>query len=113
MEKGSLDLFWLWRVSPLWAAACAIMLLQCVHSLNEEGKLLLIWKQEYLEDQDDSLSNWNASDSTPCFWNGGTCTQGSVSGLDMSPTPFCNLAGNIHGLAFGKWLNPLLTLLYE
>jgi len=42
----------------------------CVLGLNEEGQLLLKWKQDFLEDVDDSMSNWNASDTTPCFWNG-------------------------------------------
>jgi len=100
MEKGWFHLLRLWRVLLLWGTACTIMLLRCVLSLNEEGNLLLNSKQDYLEYVNDSMSNWNASDTTPCFWNGVKCTEGSVSVLDLSSTPFRNLVGNIHALAF-------------
>lgn len=48
MEKRDCALIQLWRVSLLCAVA---MLWPCVLSLNEEGRLLLNWKQDYLQDQ--------------------------------------------------------------
>jgi hypothetical protein len=59
-------------------------MLGCGLCLNEEGQLLLKWKQTSLDDHDNGMSNWHASDATPCFWNGVACTHGSVSVLDFS-----------------------------
>jgi len=56
--------------------------------LNEEGQVLFKWKKVFLEDADDSLSNWNASDNTLCLWNVVKCTQDSVTVLDFSSLPF-------------------------
>jgi hypothetical protein len=102
MEKGNGDVAQLWSSTHLLCAvtACTVMVLSgCVLGLNEEGQLLLNWKQGSLQDPDNSLSNWNASDATPCFWNGVNCTQGSVSAVDFSP--FVNLGGPMDTLAFG------------
>jgi hypothetical protein len=101
MEKGNCDVMRLWRVHLLHAVtACIVTVFSgCVLGLNEEDQLLINWKQGSLQDPDTNLSNWNASDATPCFWNGVNCTQGSVSVLDFSPFP--NLGGPIDTLTFG------------
>jgi hypothetical protein len=101
MEKGNSGVMRLWRVCLLYASAvCTVMVFSgCVLGLNEEGQLLINWKQGSLQDPDNNLSNWNASDATPCFWNGVNCTQGSVSVVDFSP--FWNLGGPIDTLTFG------------
>lgn len=100
MEHWDFEVLRLWRVSLLYAAVCVTVLqFGCVHCLNEEGQLLLNWKQTHLDDPDGSLSNWNALDATPCFWIGVQCAHGSVSALNLSP--FGGLGGAIDGLAFG------------
>lgn len=99
MERWSFDVVWLWRVSVVYAMACIAAMSGCGLCLNEEGRLLFNWKQDSLQDPDHSLSNWNASDTSPCSWSGVGCNQGSVSVLDLSP--FQNLAGPIDALTFG------------
>jgi len=98
MERRNLDGRQLYKVYLLWAMACTSVLSGCVLCLNEEGQVLFQWKQDFLEDADNSLSNWNALDNTPCLWNGVKCIQGSVTRLDFSPLPFCHLVGDIHAL---------------
>lgn len=91
----------LWRVGYF---LCAILMLsRCVLSLNEEGQLLLSWK-ESLEYVDDYLGDWNASDATPCLWNGVACTAGSVSAINFSN--FLSLAGPVDAVNFGNLCAP-------
>lgn len=48
------------------AMGCIVISCRCVVSLNE-GRLMLNWKQDFLEDLDNNLSSWNGSDGTPCL----------------------------------------------
>ncbi|KAG0583517.1 hypothetical protein KC19_3G143200 [Ceratodon purpureus] len=99
----NVDMMRLWRVKNfLCVTVSIVMLSQYVLSLNEEGQLLLSWK-ESLEDVDNYLGDWNASDSTPCLWNGVSCTQSSISAINFSN--FLSLAGPISGHTFGKFAN--------
>lgn len=52
-------------------------------SLNEEGNVLLSFKNSITEDPEGSLSNWNSSDQNPCFWNGVTCKDLRVVSLSI------------------------------
>ncbi|KAJ4788567.1 Leucine-rich repeat protein kinase family protein [Rhynchospora pubera] len=52
-------------------------------SLNREGQALLSFKQSISQDPENSLSNWNASDSDPCSWNGLTCKDNSVISISL------------------------------
>ncbi|XP_028099158.1 leucine-rich repeat receptor-like serine/threonine-protein kinase At1g17230 isoform X2 [Camellia sinensis] len=45
-----------------------------IESLNEEGNVLLAFKQ-VLVDPYNNLQSWNSLDSTPCNWSGIACTE--------------------------------------
>ncbi|OAY47254.1 receptor protein kinase-like protein ZAR1 [Manihot esculenta] len=49
-----------------------------VSSLNNEGFVLMSFKQSIYDDPEGSLSNWKSSDETPCSWNGVTCKEQKV-----------------------------------
>ncbi|ESQ28723.1 hypothetical protein EUTSA_v10018224mg [Eutrema salsugineum] len=42
-------------------------------SLNDQGLALLSFKQSFQNQKDSVFTNWNSSDSNPCFWQGITC----------------------------------------
>lgn len=46
-----------------------------VLGINRDGVALIAFKTAILEDPQGSLDNWNASEETPCAWNGILCTQ--------------------------------------
>lgn len=71
----------LWRYRLCVVVLLLSSQLMAVRSLNAEGQLLYTFK-ETLVDVDNHLSNWNASDATPCSWTGVNCTsEGSVSAI--------------------------------
>lgn len=96
MEKMDFELM----VYILWITASTIMLLRSVFSLNDEGQVLLNWKQDHLDDPDNNLSNWNASDAAPRQLNDIHNTQNSVSAFDFSS--LVNLTGPIHAITSGS-----------
>jgi Leucine rich repeat N-terminal domain/Leucine Rich Repeat len=51
--------------------------------LDSEGKALLSFKQSISQDPENTLSNWNASDSDPCNWNGIACKEKSVISISL------------------------------
>ncbi|KAF3339557.1 putative inactive leucine-rich repeat receptor-like protein kinase [Carex littledalei] len=53
------------------------------HPLNSEGQALLSFKQSISQDPQNSLSNWNSSDSDPCNWNGISCKENSVISVSL------------------------------
>ncbi|KAG0617465.1 hypothetical protein M758_5G191000 [Ceratodon purpureus] len=85
-----------------WLVCLVLMLSRYGLALNEEGRLLLEWKQG-LVDEDSVLGDWNPADVTPCTWAGVKCTQGSVSAIDFSF--FDTLTGPITSNTFGKFAN--------
>jgi hypothetical protein len=52
------------------------------HALSAEGQALLEFKNN-ITDANQLLTNWDASDATPCNWTGVTCTSNSVTTLDL------------------------------
>lgn len=52
-------------------------------ALNGEGAALLSFRRSITVDVEQALSNWNASDQTPCSWNGITCRNGSVVSISI------------------------------
>lgn len=72
-EMGSLVLLVL-----LVCSSCVV-----VCSLNPEGSALLLFKQSVYRDPEGSLGNWNASDESPCSWNGVTCKEGKVVSVSI------------------------------
>ncbi|KAL2322503.1 hypothetical protein Fmac_026882 [Flemingia macrophylla] len=68
-------------------------LVTLVACLNQEGLYLYELKQS-LDDPESRLSSWNPRDSTPCNWYGVTCTNTSVTALDLSDT---NVGGPFPG----------------
>ncbi|CAH9060564.1 unnamed protein product [Cuscuta epithymum] len=56
-------------------------------ALNSDGILLMDFKSSVLRDPLAVLSNWNATDETPCSWRGVTCeVPANVSGGDPRAT---------------------------
>lgn len=58
----------------LWVVIVHLSFLN-VLGINRDGVALIAFKTAILEDPEGSLGNWNASDETPCAWNGISCTQ--------------------------------------
>ncbi|XP_047310482.1 receptor-like protein kinase HSL1 [Impatiens glandulifera] len=58
-------------------------------SLNQEGIYLQQLKHGF-DDSDGIFSTWNERDNTPCKWAGVTCSQSSVTAVDLSNA---NIAG--------------------
>ncbi|GLJ30978.1 hypothetical protein SUGI_0618530 [Cryptomeria japonica] len=44
-------------------------------SINKDGVALIAFKTAIVEDPENALGNWNASDESPCSWSGVTCSQ--------------------------------------
>ncbi|CAL9093869.1 unnamed protein product [Musa acuminata var. zebrina] len=68
------------------AAAVVVFLLQLCRfslSLNQEGRYLLE-AERGLVDPSGALSDWNPRDSTPCNWTGITCSDGTVTAVDLT-----------------------------
>lgn len=59
--------------------------------------------KETLVDPDNHLSNWNASDASPCSWTGVNCTDGSVSAIVFPKT--WSMSGPFPSETFGKLSN--------
>lgn len=61
---------------------CNILSPLVVNSLNSEGYVLLTLKQ-FINDPQNSMSNWNSSDENPCSWNGITCKDQTVVSISI------------------------------
>jgi hypothetical protein len=84
-----------------WSVCTGLMIWsRCVLALNEEGRLLLQWKQG-LNDPENLLGNWNPADATPCMWTGVQCTQGSISAISL--VKFTSLTGPVNAHTFGSF----------
>nr|XP_024397829.1 LRR receptor-like serine/threonine-protein kinase [Physcomitrium patens]PNR38156.1 hypothetical protein PHYPA_021267 [Physcomitrium patens] len=102
MEKRAADVVRRGRFNLLcWFSRLAV-LCQCAFALNEEGQLLLEWKQG-LEDMDNFLDDWNPNDATPCLWAGVYCNQKSISAINF--TGFNSLASPLTSETFGRFSN--------
>eukprot|EP01018_Ginkgo_biloba_P010070 Gb_35402 [translate_table: standard] len=51
--------------------------------INKDGVALIAFKTAILQDPQKALSNWNASDDTPCAWNGVSCMQIGVDNKEL------------------------------
>lgn len=54
-----------------------------VSCVNEEGLALISFKESLTDYAQGSLSNWNSSDQSPCWWDGVTCKQDKVVSLSL------------------------------
>ncbi|XP_024373025.1 receptor-like serine/threonine-protein kinase At1g78530 isoform X1 [Physcomitrium patens] len=78
-------------------------------ALNSEGLLLQSFKQR-LTDPSGVLSNWNASDETPCNWKGVVC-RNSTNAVAFIDLPYANLTGTISSQLAGLKQLKRLSLL--
>ncbi|PIN07066.1 Serine/threonine protein kinase [Handroanthus impetiginosus] len=96
MSSVSFDYLHSWR----WRILTFVLLLRAKSfGLNNDGVLLLSFKNSILSDPFGVLQSWNYNDETPCSWNGVSCgSQGSpdayfrVTGLSL---PGSGLLGSI------------------
>ncbi|WOL02219.1 hypothetical protein Cni_G10938 [Canna indica] len=104
-------------------AAIVVLLLQLCDlslALNQEG-LYLLEAKKGLADPSNAFSNWNPRDSTPCSWNGVSCSSSSpdaaVTGVDLTnfgvagpfPASLCRLT-NLAFLSLSwNYINSSLT----
>ncbi|XP_057816468.2 probable LRR receptor-like serine/threonine-protein kinase At4g37250 [Cryptomeria japonica] len=60
-----------------WWCLCLVLnyIFCSVSGVNQEGLVLLAFKYSVTNDPLSALGDWNIDDSTPCGWNGVTCTQ--------------------------------------
>lgn len=66
------------EMAQLFLILCFILtiFISMATSLNDQGLALLSFKQSLQNPKDNSvLTNWNSSDSNPCFWLGITCNK--------------------------------------
>ncbi|VVA94253.1 unnamed protein product [Arabis nemorensis] len=71
-------------------------------SLNDQGLALLSFKQSLQNQKDSVFTNWNSSDSNPCFWQGITCNDDMrVVSIRL---PNKRLSGSLHP-SIGKLLS--------
>lgn len=73
----------------IFLCCCSDCLLP-VSSLNDEGFVLLSFKQSISEDPNGVLKNWDSSHETPCSWNGIGCKDEIVVSISF---PMRNLYG--------------------
>lgn len=85
-----------------------------VLSINKDGVALIAFKTAIVEDPDNALGNWNASDESPCTWSGVTCSQiggtnekeGRVVGLNIPRRHLVGIIPSVLGsLLFLRRLN--------
>ncbi|CAD6219940.1 unnamed protein product [Miscanthus lutarioriparius] len=62
---------------PLLQLLVLLQLLCLASALNQDGILLLSFKQSLASDPLGSLSGWGYADATPCAWNGAVCSPDS------------------------------------
>lgn len=101
----------LWKVQVLGVLLVALQAVSKsplgVLSLNTEGQLLMQWKTSSLTYTDstsvDPTQSWNAADSTPCKWTGITCTNGSVTSINLHN--YLSLNGTLPQNIFGEFLH--------
>lgn len=62
---------------PLPQLLVLLQLLCLASALNQDGTLLLSFKQSLASDPLGSLSGWGYADATPCAWNGVVCSPDS------------------------------------
>ena len=99
----------LWKVQVLGVLLVALQAVSPlgVLSLNTEGQLLMQWKTSSLTYTDtmtpDPTQSWKASDATPCNWTGISCTNGSVSSINLNNHLALN--GTLPQNIFGEFLH--------
>ncbi|KAK7293307.1 hypothetical protein RJT34_16170 [Clitoria ternatea] len=62
---------------------CNSHLVAPVSCVSVEGSVLLTLKKSIITDPEGCLSDWNASDDTPCSWNGITCKDQNVVSITI------------------------------
>ncbi|XP_031478269.1 receptor protein kinase-like protein ZAR1 [Nymphaea colorata] len=81
--------------------------------LNEEGFLLLAFKNAIRDDPQNVTGNWNASQETPCTWDGVMCRQGRVVSLSMPKNQLLgSLPSALGSLRFLRHINLRNNRLY-
>lgn len=75
-----------------WVILSVFLLVNQSSALNNDGALLLSFKNSVASDPLGVLRSWNYSDDTPCSWNGILCAEAGVIGLSL---PNSQLRGSI------------------
>ncbi|EEF30210.1 receptor protein kinase, putative [Ricinus communis] len=82
-----------------------VFLHSCYSSIDEQGQVLLAWKNS-LNSSADELASWNPLDSTPCKWVGVHCnSNGMVTEISLKAVDLQgSLPSNFQSLKFLKTL---------